>query len=198
MAQMTKLALAQSLKQLMAERTLDKITVKEVVARCGVNRQTFYYHFRDIYHLVDWMFANEGQEFVKKYPNVHKTDDGQTVIRSLCTYLQDNRIVMLNIYNSLGRELLDRYLCREIAKLLANSLQDRADRAGVKQEQLDFLIDFYKHAFVGATLDWFQTGMPGETEQIVSQFAPILKGTFDLALRRMANSHEYEFFSVVN
>ncbi|MGB4405632.1 MAG: TetR/AcrR family transcriptional regulator C-terminal domain-containing protein [Sphaerochaeta sp.] len=188
MAQMTKLALAQSLKQLMAERTLDKITIKEVVARCGVNRQTFYYHFRDIYHLLDWMFANEGQEFAKKYPDIQKADDGQTILRSLCTYLQENRSVMLNIYNSLGRELLDRYLCREIATLLTDSLQARSDRAGVTPEQLAFLINFYKHAFVGATLDWFQTGMPGETEKIVAQFAPILKGTFDSAMKRMANS----------
>lgn len=188
MAQMTKLSLAQSLKQLMGERTLDKITVKEVVARCGVNRQTFYYHFRDIYHLLDWMFANEGQEFSKKYPDIHNADDGQTAIRSLCTYLQENRSVMMNIYNSLGRELLDRYLSREIASLLTKSLQVRADRAGVTQEQLAFLVDFYKHAFVGASLDWFQKGMPGETEQIVAQFAPILKGTFDSALKRMANT----------
>ncbi len=188
MAQMTKLALSQSLKQLMAERTLDKITVKEVVARCGVNRQTFYYHFRDIYHLLDWMFANEGQEFTKKYPDVHNADDGQTAIRSLCTYLQENRSVMMNIYNSLGRELLDRYLCREMETLLTKSLQARAERAGVTQEQLAFLVNFYKHAFVGASLDWFQKGMPGETEEIVAQFAPILKGTFDSAMKRMANS----------
>ncbi len=188
MAPTTKLALAQSLKQLMAERTLDKITVKEVVARCGVNRQTFYYHFRDIYDLLDWMFANEGQEFTRKYPEFHTPDDGQTAIRSLCTYLQDNRDVMMNIYNSLGRELLDRYLCREMATLLTSSLQARANRAGVKKEQLDFLVNFYKHAFVGASLDWFQNGLPGDIEEIVALYAPILKGTFDSALKRMANS----------
>jgi hypothetical protein len=95
---------------------------------------------------------------------------------------------MLNIYNSLGRELLDRYLCREMQTLLTRSLQARADRAGVTKEQLAFLVNFYKHAFVGASLDWFQQGMPGETEEIVAQFAPILKGTFDSALKRMANS----------
>ncbi|MDY0289385.1 MAG: TetR/AcrR family transcriptional regulator C-terminal domain-containing protein [Sphaerochaeta sp.] len=188
MAPMTKLALAQSLKQLMAERTLDKITVKEVVARCGVNRQTFYYHFRDIYHLLDWMFANEGQQFSKKYPEFHTPDDGQTAIRSLCTYLQENREVMMNIYNSLGRELLDRYLCREMATLLTNSLQVRAIKLGVSQVQLEFLVNFYKHAFVGASLDWFQKGMPGETEEIVALYAPILKGTFDSALKRMATT----------
>lgn len=189
MAQMTKLALAESLKQLMAERTLDKITVKEVVARCGVNRQTFYYHFRDIYHLLDWMFVNEGQEFLQKYPDIHTSDDGQTAIRSLCIYLQDNREVMLNIYNSLGRELLDKYLCREIASLLGRTLKVRAQRFGVPDADLEFLIDFYKHAFVGSALDWFQQGMPGKTEEITARYAPILKGTFDLALKRLATSH---------
>lgn len=191
MASMTKLALAKSLKELMAERTLDKITVKEVVARCGVNRQTFYYHFRDMYHLLDWMFVHEGQEFSKKYPEIHNDDDGETAIRSLCTYLQDNRVVMLNIYNSLGRELLDRYLCREMANLLTQSLQGKANELGVSEEQLTFLVDFYKHAFVGASLDWFQEGMPGKTEDIVKQFSPILKGTFDSALKRMGNAQKY-------
>lgn len=172
----------------MAERTLDKITIKEVVARCGVNRQTFYYHFRDIYHLLDWMFANEGQEFTKKYPEIHTADDGETAIRALCTYLQENRDVMMNVYNSLGRELLDKYLCREMATLLTNTLQARADRAGATQEQLEFLVNFYKHAFVGASLDWFQKGLPGEIDKIVALYSPILKGTFDSAMKRMANS----------
>lgn len=188
MASMTKLALAQSLKQLMAERTLDKITIKEVVARCGVNRQTFYYHFRDIYDLLDWMFRNEGQEFSKKYPYADIDDNGYTAIRSLCTYLQENRDVMINIYNSLGRELLDRYLCREMETLLTNSLQARAEKAGLSQGQLAVLVNFYKHAFVGVSLDWFQKGMPGETEEIVALYVPILSGTFDSAIKKMANS----------
>ena len=101
MAQMTKSALAQSLKQLMADKTLDKITVKEIVARCGVNRQTFYYHFRDIYDLLDWMFINEGYEFSRLYPNTAVLDDGQTVVRNLCSYLIENRDMVINIYHSL-------------------------------------------------------------------------------------------------
>ncbi len=52
----------------MAEHTLNKITVKEIVNRCGVNRQTFYYHFRDIYDLLDWMFINEGKNLPVSFP----------------------------------------------------------------------------------------------------------------------------------
>ena len=188
MAQMTKLALAQSLKQLMAEHTLNKITVKEIVNRCGVNRQTFYYHFRDIYDLLDWMFINEGQEFARRYPSIHTRDDGESAVRSMCTYLIENKTMIMNIYHSLGRELLDRYLCREMAKLLHGTLADRAKEYGASEEDLAFLIDFYKHAFVGSLLDWVQAGLPGEIDEIVLQFIPMLKGTFDSALKRMALS----------
>ncbi|MDD3928354.1 MAG: TetR/AcrR family transcriptional regulator C-terminal domain-containing protein [Sphaerochaeta sp.] len=189
MAQMTKSALAQSLKQLMADKTLDKITVKEIVARCGVNRQTFYYHFRDIYDLLDWMFINEGNEFSRAYPNAMVSDDGQTAVQNLCFYLLENREMIVNIYHSLGRELLDRYLCREISKLLYATLEKRAKDFGATSDDLDFLIGFYKHAFVGHMLDWVQDGLPGSCNEIVLKFSPLLKGTFDSALKRMALSH---------
>jgi probable dihydroxyacetone kinase regulator len=188
MAQMTKIALAQSLKQLMVERTLDKITVKEIVNRCGVNRQTFYYHFKDIYDLLDWMFINEGQEFSRKYPDTRTNDDGETAIRNMCTYLKDNRQIVINIYHSLGHELLDRYLCREMAKLLHGTLSYRAQVLGVSEDDLDYLIDFYKHAFVGSLLDWVYGGLSGNIDDIVQKMVPILQGTFDAALKRMAQS----------
>ena len=54
MSQMTKRALVASLKDLLAEKPLDKITVTDLTEHCGVNRMTFYYHFKDIYDLVEW------------------------------------------------------------------------------------------------------------------------------------------------
>ena len=186
MAQMTKLALAQSLKQLMAERTLDKITVKEIVTRCGVNRQTFYYHFKDIYDLLDWMFVNEGQEFSRRYPDSRSSDDGESAIRNMCSYLRENKQMVVNIYHSLGRELLDRYLCREMSKLLQTTLGYRAQVFGATEDDLAYLIAFYKHAFVGSLLDWVHDGLPGDIDDIVQKMVPILQGTFDAALKRMA------------
>ena len=56
MSVITKKALASSLKNLMKKATLNQITVKDVVTDCGVNRQTFYYHFQDIYDLVEWIY----------------------------------------------------------------------------------------------------------------------------------------------
>lgn len=55
----TKKALAQSLKELGASKILDKITVADITEHCGVNRQTFYYHFDDKYELLNWIYTQD-------------------------------------------------------------------------------------------------------------------------------------------
>ena len=63
----TKKTLAESLKRIMKNKTFSKITVSEIIADCGVNRKTFYYHFEDIYDLLKWIFENEAVEVVKHF-----------------------------------------------------------------------------------------------------------------------------------
>ena len=55
----TKRALATSLKELMAEQPFDKINVAQICERCNMNRKSFYYHFKDKYDLVNWIFDTE-------------------------------------------------------------------------------------------------------------------------------------------
>lgn len=184
----TKARLAKSLKDLMAERTLDKITIKEIVQRCGVNRQTFYYHFRDIYDLLDWMFIHEGAEFLKMNPIYDYDDDGQTILRMLSSYLQANQSSVISIYHSMGRELLYQYLCKQIYRMLNRSVSHRVTAYSVREGELHTIINFYKHAVVGSMLDWVEEGMHGAPEEIVERYRPLLKGMFDIALKKMVQS----------
>ena len=59
MSEITKKALAETLKKLLSKNKLNKITIKEITEDCGINRQTFYYHFKDIYDLLEWIYKNE-------------------------------------------------------------------------------------------------------------------------------------------
>lgn len=61
----TKRALATSLKELMAEQPFDKINVAQICERCNMNRKSFYYHFKDKYDLVNWIFDTEFLELLK-------------------------------------------------------------------------------------------------------------------------------------
>ncbi len=185
MAQSTKHLLAQSLKELMAEKPLDKITVKEIVNRCGVNRQTFYYHFRDIYDLLDWLFIEEGKEFSRRHPNYYTSGDGESAIRKMCNYLIENRQMAINIYNSLGRDIFGVYLAREMAKMLRTALMQRALSSGISEETIAAVVNFYKHAVVGSLLDWVDAGLRGNVETIVELYLPLLEGSVDAALNRL-------------
>lgn len=64
MSQVTKRALEASLKKLLLERPLDKITVTDIAEDCGINRMTFYYHFRDIYDLVEWACQEDARRIL--------------------------------------------------------------------------------------------------------------------------------------
>ncbi|HWR12750.1 MAG TPA: TetR/AcrR family transcriptional regulator C-terminal domain-containing protein [Rectinemataceae bacterium] len=85
-SQITKRALAEAIKSLMAEKPMEKIGVGEIVARCGLNRKSFYYHFRDKYHLVNWIFYTE--LFSKTRGQV--MEDPWEALSIMCDYLYDN------------------------------------------------------------------------------------------------------------
>jgi len=186
MAPSTKHLLAKSLKALMGEKTLDKITVKEIVARCGVNRQTFYYHFRDIWDLLDWFFLEESNEFSRRYPDYPNQTDTGDAIRKMCSYLMENRQMAINIYNSMGREIFGSYLTREMDKLLYLAFTERAVLAGVPESNVRALVNFYKHGLVGVLLDWVDKGLVGDIEEIVQLYRPVFEEALDEALLQMS------------
>lgn len=73
---LTKKALAQSLKHLMEHTPLNKISVKHLVDDCGLNRQTFYYHFQDIFELLGWIYKTEAVESIAEYRSYNTWTDG--------------------------------------------------------------------------------------------------------------------------
>lgn len=61
----TKNALAEALKGLMMEKNFEKISVSDICDRCNMNRKSFYYHFRDKYDLLNWIFYIGFMEHIK-------------------------------------------------------------------------------------------------------------------------------------
>ena len=64
MSDLTKKALAEALKNRLSKTTLKNITIKDLTDDCGLNRQTFYYHFSDIYELMEWIFVDEANRIL--------------------------------------------------------------------------------------------------------------------------------------
>ena len=153
MSQTTKRALEASLKKLLLEKPLNKITINDITEDCGVNRMTFYYHFKDIYDLVDWILMEDA---AKTMEGRQSFDTWTEAFLDILHQIRDNKALVLNVYRSVGREQVEQYLY----KLLDPMLKEFADREcrdiTVQDDDKQFVVDFYKYALVGVVLEWIR------------------------------------------
>lgn len=183
MSQMTKRALAASLKKLMEEKPLTKITVTDIAEDCGVNRHTFYYHFQDIYDLVEWIYSSEAEKVVdgkKTY------DTWQQGVEQLFRYALDNRRFIQGTYRSIGREELSRFLYRKIFEVVNEVVQDQAENLNISQEKKVFVANFYTYAFQGIILGWIEKDMKQDPEEIMQMLFTMTQGELREVLERFS------------
>lgn len=149
----TKRALAESLKKLLARRSLDKITVKDIVDDCGVNRQTFYYHFHDIYDLVEWIFRDAAQTLSGQKLDY---DNWGTGLEVLLEYMLDNRILILNAYNSISHEVVSDYIKEFLRPFAERVVRTQAGNMATpgNEEDLKFVVDLVTLMASGFTMEW--------------------------------------------
>jgi len=179
MTQTTKKALAASLKKLLEKSTIDKITVKDIVEDCEVNRQTFYYHFQDIYALLEWIFLTESAQVIAANKTYATWQQG---FLQVFHYVEQNRALVVNAYHSISREHLERYLYNIVYKLMIDVVNEQAQGMNVPESDKKFIADFYKYAFVGLMLEWIRTGMKEAPEEIIDKLSKLITGDIHKAL----------------
>ena len=180
MSNRTKQALAVSLKKLLQEKQLDKITIGELAADCGISRMTFYYHFRDIYDLVEWMCVEDLRAALQEKKTYVSWQEG---LFRIFEASYENRTYISNLNRSMRREQIEGFWTEQSYELIMNVVREQAAGMDVAAEKLEFIANFYKHAFVGALLDWFDQGMKADYPQIVEDISVVMQGNIANALQ---------------
>ena len=181
-AQTTKRALEASLKKLLLHKPLNKITINDITEDCGVNRMTFYYHFKDIYDLVDWILVEDAAETLKGLQDFETWSDA---LREMLKKVQANQVLVLNVYRSVSREQVESYLYRLTYDLLEGVVEEQAQGMSVRPEDKAFIATLYKYMFVGLMLDWIKSDMKGDPKRLVEQLDQVIHGSVDAALERL-------------
>ncbi|MBU3161136.1 TetR/AcrR family transcriptional regulator [Clostridium frigoris] len=179
MSDITKQALAQSLKNLMITTPLAKITVNNIVKVCNVNRRTFYYHFQDMYALLEWIFKNEVSNVMEENKTYKTWQEG---FLRIFHYLSANRKMVLNTYNSIGRDKLETHLYSAVYSLVLNVVDEITLGKEVSEKRKEFVVNFYKVALVGLLLEWIRKDMIDNPEQIIENLNKIISGDTHKAL----------------
>lgn len=156
MSQVTKRALEASLKNLLLQKPLSKITISDITEDCGINRMTFYYHFKDIYDLVEWSCLEDASRALAGNKTYETWQQG---FLQLFKAVQDNKPFIMNVYHSVSREQVENYLYKVTYDLLEGVVEEQAQGMSVRDEDKAFIATVYKYAFVGLMLDWIKNDM---------------------------------------
>ena len=132
MSNTTKQDLEASLKKVMLQKPLDKITISDITSDCGISRMAFYYHFKDIYDLVEWSCLEDAKRALQ------------------------------------GKKTYD---------MLKAVVEEKTAGMQIREEQKEFIANFYKYSFVGIMLDWIKQGMKEDYSEIVDNMALTLHGS---------------------
>ena len=175
----TKEMLAESLMKLLARRTLDKITIQDIVDDCGYNRQTFYYHFHDIYDLIDWIFAAQTQELIEKCRACGSLDVG---VEAVIAYMRENRRLILNILRSVnGEKLLDN-LYGSAQSIVLSALENHPGVQELSMDYRELVAEGFKYALAGLLIDWMRAGIPEDLVNKVRTMKAVYIGALEYAL----------------
>ena len=173
MSNTTKHALEASLKRILMHKALDKITIQDLTADCGISRMTFYYHFKDIYDLVEWSCIEDGR---KALQGKKTYDTWQVGMLQIFEVVAENKTFIMNVCRAVDRSKLERYLYELTYRLIADVVEEKCADTKLAQEVKDFIAQFYKYGFVGVMLDWIDRGMKDDYVLIVEKMCITLHG----------------------
>ena len=179
MSNTTKRALENSLKQMLLKKPLDKITISDLTDDCGISRMAFYYHFKDIYDLVEWSCMEDATRALQGKKTYDTWHEG---LKQIFEAVLENKPFIMNAYHALSREQIENYLFMLTHNLLMGVVEEKSKGLEVTEEEKSFIADFYKYGFVGLVLEWIDKGMKEDPKQIIERLNALIQGSFAHAL----------------
>jgi len=187
----TKKAMADSLKKFMRVKPLSKITVSEIIADCGMNRKTFYYHFKDIYALLKWILEQEAIEVVKRFDLLSVPEE---VIAFIIDYVNANKHILSCAYDSIGREEMKQFFYADLQGV-TQSIVDGVcteNNLSVDDNFKELLVSFYTEALAGMLIDYFKYEQRYDRNDLIRHIIFILKKSIPNILTAKYNESSKE------
>ena len=181
MSHLTDKAIKAAFMKLLEEQPFEKITVKDIVEECGINRNTFYYHFQDIYALLQEILDEETEKSLKSSQEYLTWQDG---ILQAISFALENKKALYHIYNSVNRVRIEKYLHSVVGKIMKEYAIRQAAGIRVSEEDISMVAAFYQCALVGMLLGWLDDGMKADPEEIVHRLGIMLEGNMKNMLKK--------------
>ena len=169
----TKAALEESLKRLLLKKPLDKITITDITTDCGISRMAFYYHFKDKFDVIHWIFYTEITPILEESFSINHWEEG---LLALCHYMQENRKFYVNILRFHGQNSFIECLMEFYENLAKKMLVESNPSRNFSQQELKWISRFYAYGLTGGVLDWAKSDMEKDPTPMVKMVSNLFSG----------------------
>ncbi len=180
MPSFTKRAIRESFLKLLNQRPISQITVKDVVEDCGINRNSFYYHYQDLPALIEEVIRDETDRIVAEGVQAESIE---ACLDIAIDFALKNRLAVLHICASSSREAYERQLAATCEYAVGSFLDKILDGHALDPEDHAVLIQYFKCELYGQIMDWLNDGMRYDIRKRFHRLCELLEGNAEHAIR---------------
>jgi AcrR family transcriptional regulator len=181
MANFTKQAIKSSFMKLLNQQPLSKISVRDIVEDCGINRNSFYYHFQDIPSLIEEIIKEDADRIIEQHPTVNSLRE---CINIMFRYALENKKAVLHIYNSANRDIYEKSMMKLCEYVVTKYLETVFGKDPESEKARASAIIFFKCELFGLSFEWIEKGMKEDAIEEIYSLADLCRDFSDEIMKR--------------
>lgn len=176
MADFTKRAIRSSFIKLLNEKPLKQISVRDIVDDCGINRNTFYYHFQDIPALMESIIKEDADRIIRENRKIESIEE---CLDAIISFSLQNRQAVLHIYRSVNRDIFEQYQWRVCEYAVTCYIDEILKGRSVREEDRQILISYVKCLSFGVVIGWLETGLQEDIHPFIHRVCELKQGDLE-------------------
>jgi AcrR family transcriptional regulator len=180
----TKNLIKKTFLDLLEQRPLSQITVKDIVSSCGINRNSFYYHYADLPALVEDVITEEADKIMEKYDSFESLEK---CLDAVIEFSLSHRKVALHLFNSNSQDVFVHYFMQISDEVIRRYLEELCRDRKINEEDKEIVIHYYKCLLFGQAVDWMRCGMTNDIQHQFRRFCEFNKGSIEAMVDRLSS-----------
>lgn len=181
MADFTKNAIQDSFIKLLNEKPLKQITVRDIVEDCGINRNTFYYHFKDMPDLIESILIEDTKNLVLDNKDLATVEDCLNVVIEFCL---NHRKEVLHIYKSVNRDFFEQYHWRLCTYVVTEYIDRQLDDIHISDEDRAIIISYVKCLLFGIVMGWLENNLDADIQKFMHRICELKQSDLDVMIQK--------------
>ena len=188
MAAFTKLVIMRVFENLLSVKPLEKITVKDITDQCGISRNTFYYHYQDIYQVFK-AYIDYSLEEIFKFLQQENEKDQDHICEKAVEFLENHRTIFENILRSAKSEEVHKILDDGSSRFFRYVIDRVGEGIDSEPEDREMICAMCQYAVGGIMHEWLsrENADKKSLSDILMRANYLFGGGLEPALERSAN-----------